>query len=210
MPETTDPNGGDTEGREDAKGRRKMSAEDFALFLKRLAPGGGDDEGARRYLRLHAQLVGFFNLRGIPDPADAADDTIDRAAAAIRDGKPVPDAEKYCRGIARNVAKERWRREQRESAGFADFVRHLAAHSDEQVEWIQQVLKPCFARLPPDDRRLLVAYCRIMRGRARAEHRRRLAEKLKTSVLGLRMRVTRLRGTLAACVKQQQAAGGPA
>jgi hypothetical protein len=39
-----------------------------------------------------------------------------------------------------------------------------------------------------------------LRGRARSEHRRRLAEQMKTTVVALRMRVTRLRGTLSDCV----------
>ncbi len=47
-----------------------------------------------------------------------------------------------------------------------------------------------------------MAYCKILRGRERAEHRRRLAEKMKTTVVALRMRVTRLRGILSDCVRK--------
>ena len=57
--------------------------------------------------------------------------------------------------------------------------------------------------LADDERTLLVAYCRVMRGRARAEHRRELAASMKTTVTALRMRVNRLRETLTECVEKR-------
>jgi hypothetical protein len=178
-----------------------MSPEDFARFLACLSPDAEEANG--RYLRLQKKLAGFFSMRGTSDGADAADETIDRAAVLSRDGRSIPDMEKFCVGVARNIARERRRREQREASTFLDFVRKVADHSDEQIERIQRILKPCFAQLAPEDQRLLADYCRVFRGRARAEHRRQLAEKMETSVLGLRMRVTRLRSVLAACVQKR-------
>jgi DNA-directed RNA polymerase specialized sigma24 family protein len=181
-----------------------MSPENFARFLAGLSPDV--EEAGRLYTRLHQRLVGFFNLKGVAEPLSAADETLDRAAVKIGAGAPVPDVPKYCLGIARNVARERWRSERRESSGFLLFVKNLADNSDAEVERIERVLKTCFEQLPADDRELLVAYCRLIRGRARAEHRRRLAETMKTTVLALRMRVARLRAGLAACVERVEAA----
>ncbi|HEV2765032.1 MAG TPA: hypothetical protein VGV38_18765 [Pyrinomonadaceae bacterium] len=164
-------------------------------------------EAGRRYTRLHKRLAGFFRMKGVSDPERAADDTIDRAARKISEGTPVPDADKYCLGVARNVAKEEWRREQRESSVFAIFLQNLSNNSDEEVERIQLVLKPCFEELSTDERELLVAYCGVLHGRARAEHRRRLAELRKTTVLALRMRVTRLRNALTLCAERRLAEG---
>jgi hypothetical protein len=205
MPETTDPPGGGSENPDDLGDRRKMSAEDFERFLGCLSPDA--EEANRRYLRLHKKLVGFFGMKGISDADAAADETIDRAAVISRDGRSIPDMERFCIGIAKNIARERRRREQRESSGFLNFVRELSDNSDEQIERIQRILKPCFAQLAFEDQRLLEDYCGVLRGRARAEHRRRLAERLGTTVLGLRMRVTRLRGALAACVKKLTGGG---
>ena len=160
------------------------------------------DEAGRLYTRLHQKLTGFFSLKGISDPVNAADETIDRAAVKIATGATVPDVNKYCSGIARNIAKERFRRAQREDSTFQRFVENLASYSDEEVERIERILKPCFEELTPEDQSLLLDYCQVMRGRARAEHRRKLAEKLESTVLALRMRVTRLRSILAECVKK--------
>ncbi len=158
-------------------------------------------------MRLHKKLEGFFRLKGISQPSAAAGDTLDRAAVKICAGAPVPDVERYCAGIARNVFLEWLRREQRERSVFTRFVEGLKDNSDEEVERIERVLRPCFEQLDDEERELLFNYCRVMRGRERAESRRRLAEAMKTTVLALRMRVTRLRGVLAECVRRRSREG---
>ncbi|HEX8456463.1 MAG TPA: hypothetical protein VF656_04000 [Pyrinomonadaceae bacterium] len=177
-----------------------MTPETFALFLGTLSPDA--EEAGVRYTRLHEKLTGFFSMKGIAEPTSAADETIDRAAIKICEGAPVPDAAKYCIGIARNIARERWRHEQRESNAFLNFVADLADQSDEEVERIQRLLKPCFESLAVEEQSLIQAYCQVLRGRSRAEHRRQLAQDMKTTVLALRMRVTRLRGILTKCVEK--------
>lgn len=177
-----------------------MGREAFARFLESLSSDG--EEAGRRYARLHERLVGFFRMKGISDPASAADETLDRAALKINAGTQVPETDKYCLGIARNVAKERYRRDQRESSVFIKFIENLPDAADEQVERISRLLKPCFEQLASEEQQLLLAYCQVARGRARAEHRRHLAEAMKTTVLALRMRVTRLRNILTDCVKK--------
>jgi hypothetical protein len=176
------------------------SREAFASFLQALSPS--EEEAGRRYTSLHRRLTGFFSLRGISDPTSAADETIDRAATKISLGTPVPHVANYCLGIARYIVKERLRGAQRESSTFLNFMENLASNSDEEVERITRILKPCFEQLLPEEQQLLLAYCQILRGRARSDHRRQLAERRQTTVLALRMRVTRLRAVLAECVRK--------
>lgn len=141
-------------------------------------------------------------MKGVRDPPAATDVTIERAARKIFAGTPVPDVEKYCMGIARNIAHERLRHERREAAAFIKFIEEREDSTDEQVEGINQILKPCFELLAPEDQELLVNYCVVLQGRARAEHRRELAARMNTTVLALRMQVTRLRKELRDCVKK--------
>jgi hypothetical protein len=190
---------------ENSKNRQTVGRDAFARFLESLSPD--TEEAGRRYARLHKKLAGFFNLKGISDPASAADETIDRAALKILGGTPVPDTDKYCLGIARNLIKERYRSAQREHSAFIRFIGDLADATSEQVERIYLILKPCFEQLASDEQELLLAYCQVPRGRARAEHRRHLAEIMKTTVLALRMRVTRLRNILTDCVKKRSIDG---
>lgn len=187
--------------RDNLKDRQNINSEAFTRFLDSLA---SDTEVAcLRYTRLHEKLVGFFSLKGISDPVNAADETIDRAMLKISSGTPVPDVDKYCLGIARNITKERFRRTQRENLAFTKFIEDLNNSSAEEVERINRILKPCFEQLTVEDQNLLLAYCQVIRGRARAEHRRQLAETMMTTVLALRMRVTRLRTSLTECVKNR-------
>jgi hypothetical protein len=66
---------------------------------------------------------------------------------------------------------------------------------------ITTLMKPCFEQLPEDDQNLLTSYCKVPPGVDRAEHRRQLAEGLKSTIAALRIRVTRLRRGLENCVK---------
>jgi hypothetical protein len=180
--------------------RRAVKPEEFARLLEALS--ADDKEAALLYTRLQKRLVGFFRLRGVSDPGAAADDTLDRAAIRIAGGAPVPDVGRYALGIARFVAKERLRIEQRESTASEEFIGSLSAGFDAESERYYEVLKHCLEQLEGTEQELLVNYCKVLRGRARAEHRRRLAEGMKTTVVALRMRVTRLRGILSDCARK--------
>ena len=176
-----------------------MSPEDFARFLESLSPD--TEEAGRRYTRLHSKITGFLSMKGVSDPAGAADEVVERAAIRIAGGASVPNVESYCIGIARNVAREKWRRERREERVFRRFTEALADDSAEEVERIRRILKPCFEQLEDRDRELLVAYCRTPEGLSRAEHRRRLAEEVGITMRALRTHVSRLRDKLEHCVE---------
>jgi DNA-directed RNA polymerase specialized sigma24 family protein len=182
-----------------------VSPEDFARFLERLSPDL--EEAGRLYTALHKKLVGFFYTQGISDPASAADESIDRAALKIQSGAVVPDVGKYCLGIARNLVKEKIRVTWREHLAFKKFIEALSNTSAEQVERIYSLLKPCFEQLGAEEQNLLLAYCHDAQGRARAEHRRELAETMKITVMALRIRVTRLRNNLSSCIQKRSNKG---
>ena len=187
--------------RKNSKNRPNVNPEVFARFLELLS--ADTEEAGHRYTGLHKKLTGFFSLKGVSDPVSAADETIDRAVLKIGAGTVVPDADKFCLGIARNIVKERSRLRYRENSAFHKFIEDLSNSSAEQVERIYSILKPCFEQLDVEEQQLLLAYCREIQGRARAEHRRKLAETMKVTVLALRVRVTRLRNTLTDCVQKQ-------
>lgn len=179
-----------------------MNSDDFTRFLELLSSTSGGEDGGACYIRLYRKLEGLFAMKGVRDTAGAAAAVIDVAVRRIAEGVPVPDVGKYCMGIARNVARDWLRRERREVKSFLKFLEDLDNGSAEPMDRIDQVLRPCFEALPNPDRELLVAYCHVMRGRARAEHRRELAAAMNTTVPALRMRVKRLRKTLTECVEK--------
>ncbi|HEY9404760.1 MAG TPA: hypothetical protein VIQ24_19040 [Pyrinomonadaceae bacterium] len=177
-----------------------MSHEDFAKFQESLSPVKG--EAAQLYIRLHKKLVGFFGMKGISDSTGAADETIDRAVQRLAGGADVPDMEKYCLGIARNVAKEWWRRERREEVVFRRFIDTLADDPSEEVDRIEHILKPCFERLKVEEQKLLVSYCSVPEDMSSSEYRHQLADRLGITVRALRIKVSRLRDRLEEYVEE--------
>jgi hypothetical protein len=173
----------------------------FASLLTFLCPED-KEEACNRYLRLHQKLAGYFRLKGMYDPVNDADDALDRAAQKIVKGLEIPDIDKFCMGIARNIVHERLRHKIREESAFLKFLTQSQDNTTETVvDRITNLMKPCFEQLPKDDRDLLTSYCQVPQGIDRAEHRRRLAASLKSTISALRIRVTRLRRGLENCVK---------
>jgi hypothetical protein len=173
----------------------------FASLLRFLCPED-PDEASRRYLRLHQKLEGYFRLKGMFDPINDADDALDRAAEKIVKGQAIPDIDKFCMGIARNIVHERLRHKKREESAFLKFLDNSRDNSTEAlVDRITSLMRPCFEQLPQDDKNLLTSYCKVPPGVERAEHRRQLAASLKSTISALRIRVTRLRRGLENCVK---------
>jgi DNA-directed RNA polymerase specialized sigma24 family protein len=180
---------------------KSLSGETLTRLLSSLSPD--IEEAAHRYNSLHADLVKFFNMKGVSDPKSAADEVLDRAARRISEGAPVTNVNTYCIGIARNVAKEIWRKERRENSALLLFPGDVNERLAEEVERIYRLLKPCFEQLTVQDQELLRGYCQTLEGRARAEHRRRLADEMKTTQKALRIRITRLRHRLWECVRKR-------
>ena len=158
------------------------------------------NEANRHYLRLHQRLAGYFRLKGMSDPINDAEDTLDRAGKKILEGVPIPDIDGFCMGIAKNVVLERLRNKKREESAFLQFLDD-SQNDNALVDRIINLMKPCFEKLPAKDRDLLHSYCWVPPGVSRAEHRRQLAERLKSTIAALRIRVTRLRRALEECVK---------
>ena len=173
----------------------------FAELLMFLCPDD-PDEASRHYLRLHQKLTGYFRLKGMSDPVRDADDALDRAGEKIVKGQDIPDIDRFCIGIARNIVLERLREKKREESAFLKFIDHYQDKSSEAlVERIANLMRPCFEQLPTEDQDLLTSYCKVPPGVDRAEHRRQLAKTLKSTISALRIRVTRLRRGLENCVK---------
>jgi hypothetical protein len=180
--------------------KAELDQQHFTKLLAFLAPDDPEEAG-RRYLVLHQKLVGYFRLRGVADSVGCADEVLDRAGRRIAEGADVPDIDKFCLGIARFIIKERWRVDTRESAAFLRFLEQNVSLSENDLNRFT-LMRSCLDQLQQYDRELLNSYCAGPRGRARAKHRRELAEEKHLTVSALRIRVTRLRRELDDCVRE--------
>lgn len=177
-----------------------FDAHAFTALLHFLDPED-PDEANNKYLRLQRKLVGYFNLKGMFDPITDAEDALQRAGKKILEGVPIPDIDRFCMGIARNIVMERLRNRRREESAFIRFM-EISNDENTKTDRITELMKQCFEKLLPADRDLLISYCKVSPGKSRAEHRRQLAEDRGWSIEALRTRVTRLRRVLTDCVKE--------
>jgi hypothetical protein len=188
-------------GSDNLNGQDGGTRQSFAALLTYLCPDD-PDEANRHYLNLHQKLTGYFRLRGMSDPVRDADDVLDRVGEKIIAGFDIPEIDRFCFGIARNIVFERRRQKKREESAFLQYLDYSQDSSTAVlVDRIMNLMKPCFEGLTADDRNLLTSYCKVPPGASRAEHRRQLADDLKSTIAALRIRVTRLRRALEDCVK---------
>ena len=160
-----------------------------------------EDEAAVLYTLLHESLVRFFEIKGLSEPVQAADETIDRVAVKLAAETKIDDVTNFAFGVARYVCLEKLRRE-RISFRAADHFYDGRTESRAPVEDpIAERLRDCLAKLYESDRKLLLEYFGESSEDRNSDRRQRLAERESLSLNALRNRVSRLKRRLAECVK---------
>jgi len=179
-------------------------------FESLLSSLDGDRERAgQKYEILRRKLAEFFAARGSHAPDEQADETLNRAARRIAGGERVEDVNKYCCGVARLVWLEVSRGRKREpleldedSAVFATSVSDDEAREDLRLERERRLdcFEECLRKLPAETRAFIVEYYREENG-LKIEQRKAQAARLQTTLNALRLRASRLRRELAACIE---------
>ncbi len=165
-----------------------------------------DDDRERagvRYEALRVGLVRLFDWRGALDPITCADETLNRVIAKIGAGETIRDIPTYCHGVARLVLLETLRAQNQRQGSLDEVPAHrLAAqtiHEDEDEDR-EVCFQKCLRSLPHENRQLILQYYHD-EGRAKINHRARLADDLGIPLNALRNRVQRIRARLEECVQ---------
>jgi len=180
-----------------------LTSQAFDLLL--LAFGPDRDAGARKYELTRHKLVEFFEARGSDSPADCADEAINRVARRIEEGEKIDDLNSYFYGVARLIWLEGLRSRSKEPVPLELTSTPIAPHATELETERQHsedrlnCLEDCLAKLSAPNRTLIVEYYREEKG-LKIEHRKRQAESLGMSLNALRLRASRIRAELAACI----------
>jgi RNA polymerase sigma factor (sigma-70 family) len=177
-----------------------------------LAHLGPDRESAgRTYIEIRRALFIFFATRGAAAPDEMTDDTLNRVARRLSEGKQITTESpaNYCYGVARNVWRESLARgnvlislSDSDPAGSAQATPYdliLGAHERIETEIRHDCLEKCLERFDSEDRELVVSYYQFSGGE-KIENRKRLATQLGLSSNTLRQKVARLRSKLAECM----------
>lgn len=153
---------------------------------------------AEQYEHLRRSLIRYFDWRGCVEAETHADETIDRVIRKLSEGPKLDDLYTYALGVARNVARESIRAQQKEKA-LIGLSPMNAWTVDEDSENRFDCFENCLERLPSAKREFIVAYYEGSK-RAKIVNRQRLADKLGIPINRLRIQVHRIREKLEDCI----------
>lgn len=186
-----------------------MDPADFEALLHGLDPDR--DAAGARYEILRLKLCRYFAYRGQPGAEELADETLDRVGRRLARGEELrADPSAFALGVARNVLREAWDRQRRRDRAGEEVATAMAApdHAPGEGEPWQgaplAALASCLARLPDDQRRLVLAYYEGQQG-SQIPARRSLAASAGLGLNALRIRVHRIRQSLEQCLRRSRA-----
>jgi len=186
-----------------------MTAEAFDKLLAWL--DSDRDTAAEKYEKIRLKLMKLFKWRNCMPEEDYADKTIDRVARRVLEGAPVDVADPYLyfHGIALNVIREFWRREQKHSHEDIDETLPLELSTDCPSQLMEQeieadfaekrydCMRKCLNELPQETREFIVLY---HQGERNKDVRKEMAERMQIPMNALRIRAFRIREGLEKCV----------
>ena len=170
----------------------ELSQEAFDALLTWL--DSDREQAALKYEKIRRSLIKMFSDRGILEPEDLADETINRVTHKLKGIEKdfTGDPALYFYGVANYVYMERLRKKLPQ-------VVVTPPNDANRIELEYNCLERCIDRLSKEDRDCLLRY-HGPEGRNETEHRRALAEELGIGPNALRIRVYRIRQTLKECV----------
>jgi len=177
-----------------------------------------------RYEAARDLLIFFFEGRRFGDRAgELADVVFDTVAKKLAKGDAVPtdNYRAFLQGVARNIARDQWKKPVLESLSPSDdlgeaasgdrkdprntrtfweqWSREQEAHSSKETRL--RCLERCLQDLPAESRALILNYYQGEK-HAKIENRQRLATDLQINMNALAIRVLRLRSKLETCVRK--------
>jgi len=177
-----------------------LAPEMFDKLLQRL--DADRDRAGEKYNQLQEKLVRFFRWSGCSPPEEYAQETLNRVARKIAEGKVVGDLNKYIHGILRHVRLEAARQQIREHAAGQRLTAFQTRPPDlERLEAQDRCLRECMQQLSAEDRDLIQRYLQGEKG-SKVENRARLAGQRGVSLNALRIRYHRVRNALRECYER--------
>lgn len=155
---------------------------------------------AEKYLELCYRLRKLFAWKGCPssDLDDLVDRTLDRVARKLGQGETIENVSAYATGVAKKVWLEHVRPK---PPILAPASEPLADEPGEEGESRLDCLDECLAKLPAQDREIILGYYDVEENEKNKDNRRRLAERLGKSGGALKVSANRLRERLRKCVE---------
>ena len=173
-------------------------------FNKLLTCFSPDPEKAGiEYETTRRKLMRFFMSRSVDSADVATDETINRVARRIDEGKEIDNLVGYFYGVARKVFQEILKERDRVPIPIEDAPQALRQKAPEPIEPDQRLrcFDRCLEALAPESRMLILEYYQG-EGRTKIDHRHDLAGRLHIPLNALRIRVHRIRVNLEQCIQE--------
>jgi RNA polymerase sigma factor (sigma-70 family) len=177
------------------KHQSSVTQESFDSLLAWLDPDR--DRAAGKYELIRRRLIKYFTCRCRHDAEELTDETINRVTlkATGMAQNYVGDPSPYFYGVAQNVLREALRKK---APPLPDW-QPTPEESDEEERKLAY-LDLCMDKLTPANRKLLIDYFRKDK-RAKIDHRKELAARLRIGRNALRIRVYRLKAAVEECMR---------
>jgi len=177
----------------------------FDKLLDQLGPTG--ERAGREYERIRVRLIRYFEWQWFTNAEDLADETMNRVAKALGNGKAIWTKNPICffYGFARNIAREERGKTPTVSLELiGERDRHLwrsdsVSDSGESEDSYSGRLEECIRELTEFERKLIVSYY-FGEKSTKIQMRKKLASELGISAEALRIRAHRIRTKLEASI----------
>ena len=181
----------------------EIPPESFEEILAWLNPDR--DVAATMYVQLRQDLGKMFLWGRCSDPEGMTDEAFDRVAKKVHDVRPgyEGDPRLYFRAVANNLIKENNKKikTQLSIEGIDLPEPQVTEAEDETTAQIEECLQACLQKLSGDKRELILGYY-AKEKQAKIDYRNDLAQKFGITVETLRVRVFRIRESLAECIRR--------
>ncbi len=190
------------------KAKAKWELNEFALDKLLVALSEDRNEAGEKYLLLSKNLLRYFEVRGISNSQNAADEVIDRLARKLESGEKLENVNTYALGIARLVTLELRRSPEQKTSNKLPEI-GVSPTENQQSESDRKLvcLNKCLNSLTDEKSDLIKGYYQGER-REKIENRKKMAEDLGLPQNALRSRAVRLRNRLESCTKKCLQIGG--
>jgi RNA polymerase sigma factor (sigma-70 family) len=175
--------------------------ESFEEILAWLNPDR--DVAANMYVQLRHDLAKLFIWGRCADPEGMTDEAFDRVAKKVHEVRQTyeGDPRLYFRAVANNLIKENFKKiKTHVSLDDIDLPQQQTIRTAEEIADIDDCLQSCLRKLGAEKRKLILAYY-AKEKQAKIDYRHELAERLEISLETLRVRVFRIRASIAECIE---------
>jgi len=202
-PVTQEPETKPRSNRSKRKSNWTLTQESIDKLLAHL--GDNAEKAGLAYQELRCKLIIFFECNRCTDAEELADVTLNRIARKLCEGESINKPMLYALSVARYVLCEYWRRPEISAIpldesvqdfenNYATYVVDARAQHEAEMQR-EERMRRCLMQLPAPQRKLLIDYYSCEKG-SLADHRKKLAERLRITPNALSIQVHRLRGKL--------------